>query len=74
MLAKLKRKKEPITPNMLRSLVASMSPKPLLAKLQLVVSALIAYAAFLLFEEMAKLNVVTWCLSETVCLFILHPA
>lgn len=56
MLAKPRRKKEPVTPSMLRSLVESMPPKPSLAELRLVTSVLLAYAAFLRFDELSKLR------------------
>ena len=55
MLAKPTRKKEPITPDMLRLLVNSMPSKPSLMEVRLVASSLLAYAAFLRFDELAKI-------------------
>ena len=56
MLAKPKKKKEPITADMLRLLVDSMPSKPSLTEVRLVASSLLAYAAFLRFDELAKLR------------------
>ena len=55
-LAKPRVRKEPVTSDMLRSLVDSLSPNPSLSDVRLVASAVLAYAAFLRFDELAKLR------------------
>ena len=56
MLAKPRKKKEPVTPHMLRLLVESLSGEPSLTEVQLAASSLLAFAAFLRFDELAKLR------------------
>ena len=56
MLAKPRVKKQPIIPDMLRSLVDDMSPKPKLTEVRLVTNSLLAYAAFLHFDELTILR------------------
>ena len=56
MLVKPKKKKQPITADMLRLLVDSMPSKPSLTEVHLVASSLLAYAAFLRFDELVKLR------------------
>ena len=56
MLAKPQTKKEPVTSEMLRLLVESLPSKPSLTDVRLVASSLLAYAAFLRFDELAKLR------------------
>ena len=55
-LANLTVKKEPVTPEMLHRLVNSMDSKPKLFQVRLVTVALIAYAAFLRYDELAKIR------------------
>ena len=55
-LAKPRTRKEPVTSDMLRSLVDSLSHNPSLSDVRLVASAVLAYAAFLRFDELAKLR------------------
>ena len=55
-LAKPTVKKEPVTPEMLHRMVNSMDSKPKLSQVRLVTVALIAYAAFLRYDELAKIR------------------
>ena len=55
-LAKPRRKKEPVTTEMLRKLVASMGPNPSLSEARLASLCLLAYAAFLRADEIIKLR------------------
>lgn len=55
-LAKLKVRKEPVTADMLAALVRSMGVPPSLSELRLAASCLLAFAAFLRFDELAKLR------------------
>lgn len=48
-------RKEPITSTMLQAMVASMPKTPLLSDIRLAAVALMAYAAFLRFDEVSKL-------------------
>ena len=54
-LAKPVSRKEPITPDMLRAIVESMSQSPSLSEVRLTLVALVAFAAFLRYDELAKL-------------------
>ena len=56
LLAKPKVKKEPITADMLATLVKSLGQSPSLADVRLAASCLLAFAAFLRFDELAKLR------------------
>ena len=53
-LAKPKTKKEPMTQEMLARMVDSLSHDPSLSDISLVASALLAFAAFLRYDELAK--------------------
>ena len=55
-LAKPKTKKEPVTQEMLAKMVDSLAPDPSLSDVRLVASALLAFAAFLRYDELAKLR------------------
>ena len=55
-LAKPKSRKEPVTPAMLVALVDSLGPTPSLADVCLVASSLLAFSAFLRYDELAKLR------------------
>ena len=55
-LAKPKTKKEPVTKEMLARMVGSLSDDPSLSDVRLVASALLAFAAFLRYDELAKLR------------------
>ena len=55
-LAKPKVKKEPITAGMLATLVKSLGQSPSLADVRLAASCLLAFAAFLRFDELSKLR------------------
>ena len=55
-LAKPKVRKEPITADMLTALVESLRPSPALADVRLAATALLAYSAFLRYDELAKLR------------------
>ena len=55
-LAKPKAKKEPITVEMLAALVQSLGSPPSLSELRLAASCLLAFAAFLRYDEMARLR------------------
>ena len=55
-LAKPKVKKEPVTVEMLRVLVDSLGQSPSLSDIRLVASALLSFAAFLRYDEVAKLR------------------
>lgn len=55
-LAAPKRKKEPVTPEMLREIVASMGRSPTLSDVRLASICLLAYAAFLRIDELGKLR------------------
>ena len=55
-LAKPKTKKEPVTVDMLSTLVCSMKMPPSLSELRLPASCLLAFAAFLCYDELAKLR------------------
>ena len=56
LLAKPTTKKEPITPVMLQAIVSSLAKPPSLSEVRLAAVALLAYAAFLRYEELAKLR------------------
>lgn len=56
MLAKPKRKKEPVKPQLLQEIVASMSVIPTLTEVRLSNICLLAYAAFLRYDELGKLR------------------
>ena len=56
LLAKPITKKEPITSTMLQAMVASMPKTPLLSDIRLAAVALMAYAAFLRYDELSKLR------------------
>ncbi len=55
-LAKPKLKKEPVTTDMLAALVQGLSQSASLSDVRLVASSLLAFAAFLRFDELAKLR------------------
>ena len=55
-LAKPKSKKEPVTVEMLAALLQSLGSPPLLSELRLAASCLLAFAAFLCYDEMAQLR------------------
>ena len=55
-LAKPRVRKEPVTIDMLRSLVASLGDSPSLADVRLASCALLSFAAFLRFDELSKLR------------------
>ena len=55
-LAKPKVRKEPVTVDMLTSLVDSLGVSPSLSEVRLAASCLLAFAAFLRFDEIAKLR------------------
>ncbi len=55
-LAKPRVKKEPVTREILTALVDSLTPVPSLGDVRLVASSLLAYAAFLRFDELANLR------------------
>lgn len=55
-LARPKVRKEPVTVEMLSSMVESLGPAPKLSDIRLVAGALLAFAAFLRFDELAKLR------------------
>ena len=55
-LAKPKLRKEPITADMLTTLVDSLGPSPTLADVHLASIALLAYSAFLRYDQLAKLR------------------
>ena len=55
-LAKPKVKKEPVTLDMLSALVRRLTPTSSLADVRLAASSLLAYAAFLRYDELAKLR------------------
>ena len=55
-LAVPRKRKEPATPEMLKAMVASMSPSPSLSEVRLVSICLLAYAAFLRIDELVKLR------------------
>lgn len=55
-LAKPKKRKEPVTASMLREIVESMSAIPTLTEVRLSAICLLAFAAFLRFEEVEKLR------------------
>ena len=55
-LAQPKVKKEPVTSDMLRGMVASMGPAPSLSQVRLLNICLLAYAAFLRMDELIKLR------------------
>ena len=56
LLAKPKVKKQPITPDILREIVGSLRQQPSLTELRLAAICLLAYAAFLRFDELRKLR------------------
>ena len=56
LLAKPTTKEEPITPVMLQAIVSSLAKSPSLSELRLAAVALLAYAAFLCYEVLAKLH------------------
>lgn len=56
LLAKPKTKKQPITPDILRDIVASLGQYPSLSELRLAAISLLAYVAFLRFDELRKLR------------------
>ena len=55
-LAKPKKKKEPITPTMLKDLVDTAGPSPSLADARTIAMALTVFSAFLRFEEVVSLQ------------------
>ena len=55
-LARPKVQKEPVTVEMLNSMVESLGSCPKLSDIRLATSALLAFAAFLRFDELAKLR------------------
>lgn len=55
-LARPKVRKEPVTVEMLNSIVGSLGPSPKLSEIRLAASVLLAFAAFLRFDELAKLR------------------
>lgn len=55
-LARPKVRKEPVTVEMLSSMVGSLGPMPKLSDIRLVAGALLTFAAFLRFDELAKLR------------------
>lgn len=55
-LARPKARKEPITVDILRSIVDSLGPTPKLSEIRLAAAVLLAFAAFLRYDEMAKLR------------------
>ena len=55
-LAKPKKRKEPITTGMLSKIVRSLGTSPSLADLRLAASSLLAFAAFLRYDEVSKLR------------------
>ena len=55
-LAKPKSKKKPVTVEMLQRLVASMSPSPTLVEVRLAAICLLAFSAFLRFDEIVKIR------------------
>ena len=55
-LAKPKVKKEPVTADMLTALVGSLGPAPSLVDVRLAASSLLSFAAFLRYDELAKLR------------------
>ena len=54
-LAKPRKKKEPVTPQMLQELVASMGAPPSLSETRLAAICLLAFSAFLRYDEISKL-------------------
>ena len=56
LLAKPKKRKEPVTPMMLQEIVASLSTTPTLAERRLAAICLLAFSAFLRFDEVEKLR------------------
>lgn len=64
-LAKPKARKEPVTVDMLSALVHSMGTPPSLSELRLAASCLLAFAAFLRYDELAKLRCCDISFSET---------
>lgn len=64
-LAKPKVKKEPVTVEMLSALVHSLSVPPSLSELRLAASCLLAFAAFLRYDELAKLRCCDVAFSES---------
>ena len=64
-LAKPKVKKEPITVEMLPALVHSLSVPPSFSELRLAASYLLAFAAFLCYDELAKLRCCDFAVSES---------
>ena len=55
-LSKPVTKKQPITVEMLQDIVASLGPKPTLAEIRLAAAALLAFSAFLRYDELARLR------------------
>ena len=55
-LAQPKRKKEPVTPDMLKEIVTSTIANPTLTQIRLSAICLLAYAGFLRFDELQKLR------------------
>ena len=55
-LAKPKKRKEPITPAMLNEMVRSIGMSPSLSDLRLAASSLLAFAAFLRYDEVSRLR------------------
>ena len=55
-LAKPKVRKEPVSSDMVTTLVESLGPNPTLADVRLVAACLLAYSAFLRYDELAKLR------------------
>ena len=64
-LVKPKTKKEPVTVDMLSALVHSMGVPPSLSELRLAASCLLAFAAFLRYDELAKLRCCDITFSQT---------
>lgn len=55
-LARPKVRKEPVTKDMMSALVNSLGETPLLTDLRLVSACLLAFSAFLRYDELAKLR------------------
>ena len=71
-LAKPKEKKEHVMPDLLNALVESLTPTPSLGDLCLVASSLLAFTAFLRYDELAKLCCCDLSFSATsMCIHII---
>ena len=73
MLAKPRAKKEPITPDMLRLFVYTLSDKSMLTEVWLVASALLAYTAFLFLMSWQGWAAVSLNFRKAVCHSISAP-